>query len=285
VAAFLLLGCLSQSAAAAVSTPQTESLGQMAFDKNLDLNLALKILERSPADRLQIMSTLGIEVYEVSSNPVTLPSKVPKADTVRFAEFLEEFSSGTYGLYLSPSDHRNQVHRPTLLLQANFGQWTLVHEFLHALFDRARLSSDDLGESALENSLRDTQDQFLDLQSRFNTKPADLRRSDAADEVVKALDLFADTLMESLRRYELEEVAIEIFLRERYAEKVPEGFAANDYLHSVSYLRSRGEAALSKLEPVLSICVDLSQRAPSCARAAALKAEIESQIATASRSR
>ena len=116
------------------------------------------------------------------------------------------------GLYIARGDENvsSAKNAPYIGIRADSNRWTLVHEFSHHLFDEQVLKDHGLPVYELRPRFSAAINAFVE-----SAKAYDRAQSEAAFRKVvdRAVD-YAKILEEKLRRFELEEVAVETMLQE-----------------------------------------------------------------------
>lgn len=189
------------------------------FGKNLDLRFVQGVLRTSMLETAKFIETAGVQLVQVQT---------PRRYTCSPLSFLP-FSSSSLnafwndrqqpgrtllGMFLPRLDSDNPDRRATILIRPDTTRWTLVHEFIHALyeFERDRMGSptSDAQWTALNQAI-DALDREFDVCERgpcVNVR-----------ETLQALTNYVNLRHAIELSYAMEEIAIEAQLSRKYAKK------------------------------------------------------------------
>lgn len=226
------------------------------FNKKIEMDLVRPMLQMTLAEKSKYIESFGIELYkikDVAARPVTLGFlSYPPAG--KFAsKFIKIFSEGVLGIYLTPSNLMYGVEKPTILLLESTDDWTLVHEFSHYLFDRARLASDNTRESALMNLSTDAKEDYMNAREGY--KIFDGYRDEAHKKhTIESFIVYARTQMIFVKTCEFEESTIEKMIRSLYASEKPHGFNESHFERSTRYIKETSTTGQINLGFLSSDC-------------------------------
>lgn len=200
----------------------------LAFEKHAPLEKIQEILGKSRAEKIQIIEKLGVVVREV--------------------EFANEKMLGQY-LDLA---HYPGLEKPEIRLAAGADDWTLIHEYIHALIaasskPRALMAYTDYEQANAE---------LLVSWSAY-TKSWRYASPEHRESVLRSFLIVSRYKMEQLQEFELEEMAIENYLRQVYLKQKPAEFSEQAFAINTSYLKLSGTAALASLRSLDAGCLDV----------------------------
>lgn len=222
-----------------VAQAECTSCTTLDFGKKIEFEFLRPMLKMTLAEKSAYMQSLGIEVYRIpdpAGKPVTLGFlSYPPSGKIA-AKFIRIFSEGAIGLYLTPSNLMYGVDKPTILLMESTDDWTLVHEFSHYLFDRARLQMDSTRESALMNRSSDAREDYFNAREGYKVFDA-YRDEGHKQQTIGSFIVYALTQMIFAETCELEETTIEKMIRSMYAEDRPHGFNEAHFERSTRYIK------------------------------------------------
>lgn len=128
---------------------------------------------------------------------------------------------------------------------------------MHHLFDRARFMEDPTMESKVVNNMSDAKEDFMEAWSKYklNNKYLDTNHK---NQTIDTFVTFTDIQLRLLLTFEMEEIAIEKFLRSMYIQQKTD-FDQNSFDRSTRYIAKTGAKALTILDVTLETCKDLRQ--------------------------
>jgi hypothetical protein len=149
------------------------------FGKKIELNLIAPMLKMTLEEKAHYIQSFGVELFKVDDpdgKPATIGFLSPLPKGTFSANIIKKFSEGTLGIYMTNTNFIYGVKKPTILLIESADDWTLVHEFSHYLFDKARMLQDSTRESTLMNRSEDAQEDYFDAMNSY--KIMDMYRSE-----------------------------------------------------------------------------------------------------------
>lgn len=201
----------------------------LVFEKHAPLEKIQELLGKTRAEKIQVIEKLGVVVREV--------------------EFANEKMLGQY-LDLA---HYPGLEKPEIRLARDADDWTLIHEYMHALISAS------------------SKPRALMLYTDYEKANADLLMSWSAyakswryaspehrESVLHSFLTVSRYKMEQLQEFELEELAIENYLREVYLKQKPAEFSESAFVINTAYLKSSGTAALASLKSLDAGCSDVT---------------------------
>lgn len=226
------------------------------FGKQIELQLLQPMLKMNLQQKIEYVQKYGIQVFRVKDSehlPVTVPYLPIATENDIPAKFLKAFADGGLGQYMTPKDLNYGVTKPTMLLIESVDHWTIVHEFAHFLFERARLMSDDSSESLLLMSSEDAFEDYMEAKSIYQDL-SEYRDESHKQRTVQSFVLYAKTQLFFIRTNQLEETTIEKMLRQYYVQNRPTGFTDWDYNRSGNYIYKTSSDAQESLRLLVEDC-------------------------------
>lgn len=256
-AVIALISVFSASFAAAECVNCTS----LDFDKKIEMNLITPMLQMTLQQKIQHIEGLGVEVLRVADpdgQPVTL-GFLPLATSEQIPnKFLKIFSEGVLGIYMTPTNYMYAVKKPTILLLESTDDWTVIHEFAHYLFDRARLMADSTRESTFVMHSDDSQEDFFDAKTMYRNFDGYMNQ-EHKERMINSFVVYAKVQMFFSKTAELEETTIEKFIRDLYLKQQPLGFKASHFERSTRYIHSTSSKGQQNLRFLEEDCVDLEK--------------------------
>jgi hypothetical protein len=201
----------------------------LAFEKHIPTEKIQELLGKPRAEKIQIIEKLGVVVREV--------------------EFANE---KMLGQYLDLAEYPG-LEKPEIRLAAGTDDWTLIHEYIHALI---------AANTRLHNFVffTDYEKANADLLESWTAYRASWRYSSAEhqEKVLRSFLMVSRYKLEQLQQFELEEIAIENYLREVYLSQKPAEFSVSAFDISTAYLKKSGTAALAALKDLSVACLDIT---------------------------
>lgn len=226
------------------------------FGKKIEMNLILPMLEMSMKEKIAYIQSFNVDVYRVAdpeAEVVTL-AFLPYAPKEKIsAKFLKLFEEGVIGLYMTPTNSMYRVQSPTILLSEGADHWTVIHEFSHFLFDRARMMYDSTRESVFVLKSEDAQEDFFEAKEVFKMFDG-FRDEQHKEHLVHSFILYAKMQILFVRSCEYEETTIEKFIRTLYEVKKPVGFEDTHFERSTRYIKSTSSKGHEMLGFILEDC-------------------------------
>lgn len=253
---FLLVATLMISSFAQAECRDCTTLD---FGKKIELELITPMLKMTLEEKSRYMQSFGVELFKVPDSqgkPATLSFLNPLPKGVFSANIINKFSEGVLGIYMTPTNFIYGVKKPTILLIESADDWTLVHEFSHYLFDKARMMQDSTRESALMNRSEDAQEDYFDAMNSYRI--LDMYRSEEHKKhTVDSFVVYATTQMIFAETCEFEETTIEKMIRSLYVQHKPHGFAEPHFERSTRYIRETSGMGQHNLNLLTSSCEDI----------------------------
>lgn len=231
------------------------------FGKKIESNLIKPMLQMSLEEKARYIQSFGVELYKVEDyrrKPITLGFLNPVPKGVFAANIIKQFAESTLGIYMTPSNLIYDVKKPTILLIESADDWTLIHEFAHYLFDRARLMKDSTRESILMNQSKDAQEDYFNAMNSYKILDA-YRSEEHKKHTVESFIVFAKAQIVFTETCEFEETTIEKMIRALYVTHKPHGFAEPHFERSTRYIRETSGKGLHNLGLLTSSCDDVGK--------------------------
>jgi hypothetical protein len=201
---------------------------RLAFEKQAPFEKIQELLGKPRAEKIQIIEKLGVVVREV--------------------EFTE---SRMLGQYLDLA-HYPGLEKPEIRLAKGTDDWTLIHEYTHALIAASKKPHPLMLYTDYEKANADLLESWTAYTTTWHYASVEHR-----EKVLKNFLTVSRYKMEQLQQFELEEIAIENYLRQIYLKQKPAEFSIAAFDISTSYLKKSGTAALSALKSLSEGCVDV----------------------------
>lgn len=212
------------------------------FGKKYDENLLQAVLSVSATETVRFAKLTKVEFFTVSrykTDSCQMASFLPEAHVFYQAQFAS-LGKGVLGLYLAP---RNSLvektnEKPTILVRADVSRWVLVHEYMHHLFSKEvqdiGATDEDLKSQVqqADESLQATKENFKSTQS--------LEDGRKMLETIKTLVTLGPEL---LKRFTLEEMAIETILSEKLSAQKFKYVPINQAINGAAYIYTSAEKA------------------------------------------
>ncbi|UXR65728.1 hypothetical protein EZJ49_05635 [Bdellovibrio bacteriovorus] len=231
------------------------------FDKQIQLHLLTPMLNMNLQQKITYLQSQGIDVFRVEDTeklPVTVPYLPYATEDIIPKKFLKVFSEGAIGLYMTESNYAYGVKNPTILLIESTDDWTVIHEYAHYLFDRARMMTDNTRESLHLMHTEDAQEDFFEAKEIYRNW-GQYRDDDHKRRTIQSFVLYAKMQLFFERSASLEETTIEKLLRKYHVTHKPHGFGHKDIERSDRYVFSTSQKAQESLRLILEDCVDLAK--------------------------
>lgn len=226
------------------------------FGKKAQVAQLSPLLGGTMKSKTDYLQNIGLDLFRIPA-PQEVPTigflPTPPADLLKV--FGKHFEEDALAIYLTERSYSNHVHKPTILLIESADSWTIAHEFMHHLFDRARFMEDPTMESKVVNNMSDAKEDFLESWSKYkmNNRYLDANHR---DQTIESFVHFIEVQLRLLLTFEMEEMAIEKFLRTMYIQNQTD-FDRNSFDRSTRYIGKNGTKALTILEVTLETCKDL----------------------------
>lgn len=231
------------------------------FEKEIQLNLLTPMMDMNLRQKIAYIQSQGIDVFRVKDTenlPVTVPYLPYATEEIIPKKFLKVFSEGAIGLYMTESNYAYGVKNPTILLIESTDDWTVIHEYAHYLFDRARMMTDNTRESLHLMHTEDAQEDFFEAKEIYRNL-GQYRDESHKNRTIQSFVLYAKMQVFFERSASLEETTIEKLLRRYYVTHKPHGFSHNDIERSDRYVFNTSQKAQESLRLILEDCVDLAK--------------------------
>jgi hypothetical protein len=234
------------------------------FGKRLQVALIRPLFSMSIHEKIKYLQKFGLKVYQVP-DPLLgqvrlgfLP-KVPLTENPGLNPFYKLFADeGILGLYLTPSNIGNSVDHPTILFVESADDWTIIHEFCHFLFDRARTMENPYDESRELNNLADAKTDFFETWGAFRQDQS-FANVNQSIHFAESFVVFADLQRKFLINVSLEESTVEKLIRDNYRHKKLAKYELENFKRSETYIRNTSRKAQVTLDVMLATCDDVQK--------------------------
>lgn len=231
------------------------------FDKKIEMHLITPMLQMSLQEKIQHIQKLGVDVFRVADSEgqaITLGFLPYASDDLIPKKFLKLFNEGVLGIYMTPTNFMYTVKKPTILLLESADDWTVIHEFAHYLFDRARLMADSTRESTFVMHSDDSQEDFFDAKTMYRNFDGYMNQ-EHKERMINSFVVYAKVQMFFSKTAELEETTIEKFLRDMYQHQKPLGFNEKHFERSTRYIHETSMKGQQNLRFLEEDCADLKK--------------------------
>ena len=226
------------------------------FEKKAQVTQISPLLQGDMKSKTDYLQSLGLDLFRIPSPTeiATIPY-LPTPPTDLMKVFGKHFEEDALAIYLTERSYGNHVLKPTILLIESADSWTIAHEFMHHLFDRARFMEDPTMESKVVNNMSEAKEDFMEAWAKYklNNKYFDTNHK---NQTIETFVTFTDVQLRLLLTFEMEEIAIEKFLRSVYIHHKTD-FDKNSFDRSTRYIARTGAKALTILDVTLETCTDL----------------------------
>lgn len=230
------------------------------FGKKIELKLLQPMLKMSIPEKIRYIQSFGVDLYKVADPQKETPTVafLPEAPAKQFPKYIKLFNEGVIGIYMTPNNSMYGVKKPTILFIESADHWTLIHEFSHYLFDRARSAEGSLNEGLLVNSSDDAQEDYFDAREKFRSRDGYVNDEHKRHTIMSFVN-YAQVQLIFAKTCEFEETTIEKILRGAYSHHNPVGFRESDFERSTRYIRSTSAKGQQNLNFLLQDCEVLPQ--------------------------
>lgn len=201
----------------------------LAFEKQIPQQKIQELLGKPRAEKIQMIEKLGVVVREV--------------------EFTD---SRMLGQYLDLA-HYPGLAKPEIRLAAGTDDWTLIHEFTHALIAANSRAQTLILYTDYEKANEELLEAWTNYRASWRYASPEHRA-----KVLQSFLIVSRYKLEQLQQYELEELAIENHLREIYLRQKPAEFSTTAFEISTAYIKKSGTAALAGLKDLTVACSDIA---------------------------
>ncbi|NUN05622.1 MAG: hypothetical protein HUU57_07660 [Bdellovibrio sp.] len=258
----------------------------LEFGKKAQLKKVLPLLTGDLKSKTDYIQNLGVDLFRVPTKEETPTLGFLKTPPKILMDFFGAyFADNVVGLYLTDRSYSNKVIKPTILLIESADSWTISHEFMHYLFDRARLQDDPTSESKIVVNMNDAKEDFMNSWTKYKMNNMYLDQTHK-EETIQNFAIFSEVQQHLLNSFEVEEMVIEKQLRSLFVHHKNNDLDKQSFERSTRYINSTGSKALTILNVALETCQDLrttlvdedqeliSILQKPCAKATATKKEI-----------
>lgn len=234
-------------------SPTDLGFQKAAFGKSISLKSVEAVLQASGEETIKFAAVQGVQFYKVTKmqhqrcTPYQILPEANEAMTLEFEDAEAGFPGSTIlGLYLSKGSSPASKDQAVTLVREDVSRWTIIHEFMHHLFDQARridglpLNGDIYSiYLAAEENLKAVKKE-LNALSNGELPPEAL--------LVKAFQATKESIISTrdyLIRYPLEEMAIESVMQSGFKSRqlgfVPDRRSSSSRYVNVSYLTAKNK--------------------------------------------
>lgn len=228
-------------------------LGSPFFGKTIDQSRLQIVGPLSGQGTLEFLQRDGLQPYSVplSVGACTMLATLPLAPQgllqIWNAANLANASS-LIGLFLPADRVRGQgIAQPVILLRADTDRYSMVHEYMHFLYNRVRESQ---GKSSTAVSLRYRR-QLTGIKPLLPMSDRDLTNPHLVQQVASLWIPFAGSVMDLVLNYPFEEMAVEANLTEALEKGQLARVTDFDRKNSANYINQNYQSGLEKLNSLL----------------------------------
>lgn len=250
--AFPLVGIMALSHRAQAACHDCVTLD---FGKKIQIGRLEPILQMDAQEKMKFFSQHGIDVYKMPADDPPTIAFLELAPNQFLGRYGKYFFEGVLGIFLTDRATYNRVQKPTILYSEGSDAWTHVHEFMHYLFDQARSLENPIEESRVVNNMSDAKEDFFNTWNRYKDLGRYANESHKVSHIESFL-AFIDLQQELLLSFEIEEMTIEKYLKDRSSKERLYGFNSIHDERSLRYIRNTGTKALDILDAIQRTCSD-----------------------------
>lgn len=229
---------------------------QTHFNKILDEKTLLGALSLDMNPLITYIEQQGVLVRYMSLDDHILNDQELslQADAVVVRHFRAEYQrDGVIGAYLSPQLFPSITKTPLIVLTDLTSKWTLLHEFIHHLFEKERLALNPYADSALAENQQNAREYFLEIYSK-RTDPSKIK------DVIKVFCEYVEAEIALSKNVSLEEIAIEKLLIELENQNAVSGLNLEQKIIAQNYIKTNKSLFLGYLEKFAEIAVELQKQ-------------------------
>jgi hypothetical protein len=214
-----------------------EKITKTYFDKILDENKIRPLLDVSGEQTVKFAKLTGVQFYKTTfyaqkSCPYT--EALPQAPADVGAIF-DSIGDSLLGLYLPIKNRNLQTvdDQAAILVRIDSDRWTLMHEYMHHLFNTVRNAT---GVGKTDQQIRSELEVNFAIYDKLNSSNKSNEISIIVEQS-KYLSLAGEGYVEMLKRFTLEEVTIETYLSDKYDRDQFSYVSAETRLGAAGYAR------------------------------------------------
>lgn len=248
-------GCaytFDQGGTVALSLPASD-LRVTFFDKKLDLSRLRAIGQASARSTFEFMKADGVDAYHVRSGDENasclLFQPIPSAQGALKKIWTDVKVEGgvILGLFL-PLDRSSKagLNRPAILLRVDTDRYTLVHEYMHYVFNKVR-EARGYSDGELTGRVGRQGTRFMDAYKAIPEDSSRITRGQAVELIDSWLAL-TKSMVELNENFALEEMSIEAVLQDADKAGVLGQVLSYDRENSGEYVSSSAKSADDSLK-------------------------------------
>ena len=211
------------------------------FGKKLDRKLLQPVLSASAIELVRFASMSGVDfktVQRFKTNSCEMAQFLPSAESEQ-QDYFNRLSSSILGVYFSPraSELRKTNDRALILVRRDTNKWVMLHEYVHHLF--AKEVQHEVADDVLKLKV-------VEALKRFEIAKKSVVADEKADQITDMVDAAHDLgryFSELIRRYPLEEVAIESELHKYFVQGAMQATPKNQAVNGARYIESNAVKA------------------------------------------
>lgn len=229
----------------------------LEFGKKAQVAKVLPLLTGDMKSKTDYIQKLGVDLYRVPTKDETPTLGFLETPTKILMDFFGAyFADNVLGLYLTDRSYANRVTKPTIMFIESADSWTISHEFMHYLFDRARLSEDTTTESKVVQNMSDAKEDFMNSWTKYKMNNVYFNEAHKK-ETIHNFITFSVIQQQLLNSFEIEEMVIEKLLRSLYVHHKGNDLDTLSFERSTRYINSTGSKAITILNVTIETCQDL----------------------------
>lgn len=220
-------------------------LKETYFGKKYDHNLLKAVLTASAAETVRFAKMTNVDFYTVSrykKDSCLMASFIPEAQVFYQAQFAT-VGQGVLGVYLPPKhvlvEKTNET--PTIMVRQDVSRWVLVHEFMHHLFSKE--IQNIISDETLGIDLQAAEDKLKTSKEKYKIS----KSAEDGKAMLDAAKIVVTLAPEQLKRFSLEEMAIEIILLEQLNSNAFRNVPFNQSINGAAYIYTSASRAETKL--------------------------------------
>ena len=216
------------------------------FGKKYDKSLLDAVIAASATETVRFAELTNVHFFTVprfKTDSCLMSSFIPEAQVSYQSQFAS-LGRGVLGLYLAPKNSLVEKANadPTILVRQDANRWVLVHEYMHHLFSK---EMQEIGHT--DEDLKADVDK---ANASLKELTAKYKASQSVEDGQKMLDTVKTVVTlepELLKRFTLEEMAIESILWTRLADSSFKNVPHNQAINGAAYIYTSASRAEFRL--------------------------------------
>ncbi len=242
---------------------QAKALTPYDFDKAIDLN-QVEVLFNQPSEDAIIafiqshVQLYRIETTDANKSPIKAIAKLPAAPQELINYFGPQTLGKILGLFVPYEEHSSVLKNDIILLRDDAAAWTIIHEYMHFLYNQSRRAKGVQGAVDFKSAIEDSTESYLEIMNfyRQNSRFQNLAQM---KEYVQALHTLVTVRLGNILNFSVEEVMVETELQKRFLSNSMHFLSVEDYDSSKPYIQKNLKIALRDTLYVLQLIQEARQ--------------------------